>query len=637
MTVLAGLWRFSDQSSDADLVQQVSSMIDAQESYRREALPCRSDVRISGHAAWGQSYRPAAFEQLLDAYAKRGDPAESLLAVDARIDNRPELLDRLGFPQGEPIDDESLIFLAYQRWGTRLVDHVVGDFAVALWDAGRQTMCLIRDPTGQRPLHYHVGPGFVAFASMPQGLHCLRSIQRRLNTSRLAEFIATGPQRGPETVFQDIMRVEPAQIVRVTRSGVQADDYWNMPTGELRYRNPDDYTHAFREVLDRATQARLRDSGNVVAAHLSAGLDSSAVASTAARLSAASGGRVLAVTSAPRQDFAGPVPFGRIGDESPVAAILAAQYHNMDHVVLRSTGLSPLGLLDGDSQLFAQPVGYPCNNLWWQQANEAARAGGARVMLTGEMGNLTISAGGLSVLADYVRAGRLAAWLKEVVALERGGPRWRGLMAASFGHWLPRDLMASLRTFAAGGRAASLETLLAENHRAQALSEESRLGKARSRYSEREIRWDMLKSYDPGNFRKGAVLKWGIDERDPTADRRLVEFCFSLPPEQLLGGGQTRRLARTALADRVPAAIIDGARGYQYADWYESLDQASLAEAAQRIAADPVAAQVIDVDAMNRLIAAWPVGDWASARTIGVYRVGLLRALSAGIFALKAG
>ena len=637
MTVLAGLWRFSDQSGLPDIARAVSSMIRVQQGCEQDAVHRQGSVQISGRTAFGSSDWPDLSRQRSDARRDSYHPAGMLLAMDARIDNRSDLHDRLGLARDEPIDDESLVFLAYRQWGDRLVDHLVGDYALAFWDSSEQVMTLVRDPTGQRPLHYHLGNGFVAFASMPQGLHGLDNVRPALNASRLSEFVAAVPQRGPETFFQGVSRVEPAQIVKITPGGVRADRYWNMPTSELRYRNPDDYTQAFREVLDRATQARLHGAGEVVAAHLSAGLDSSAVASTAARLAAATGGRVLAVTSAPRMAFVGPVPHGRIADESELAAGLAAQYANMDHIVLRSSGVSPLSLLAGDSLLFAQPVGYPCNNVWWRQANEAARSRGATVMLTGEMGNLTISAGGLGVLAEYVRAGRFAAWLREVIALERGGPRWRGLLAASFGPWLPTALLESLRRFAAGGKSAALETLLTDEYRALASAAATRRGQGEARHTERETRWDMLAASDPGTFRKGALLEWGIEERDPTADRRLVEFCFSLPPEQLVGGGRTRRLARIALADRVPAAILDGPRGYQFADWYESLDQPGLAEAARRIAASPVAAQVIDIGAVNRLIAAWPVGNWASAGTIGTYRVGLLRALSAGIFALKAG
>ena len=611
-------------------------MIGAQQRHAQDLVASTARSLESHRIAFAQTDASSKLGHVLSARAKESDTGSSLFAIDGRIDNRSELLDVLGHGRDPSIDDDALFFLAYQRWGSKFVDHVIGDFAGAAWNSHHKALVLFRDATGQRPLHYHLGADFVAFASMPQGLHELAGVRREADLARLAEFVADIPVRGPATFFRNILRVESANIVSITPRGTEARRYWNMPARELYYRNPDDYTEAFREQLDRATRVRLRGAGSVVAAQLSAGLDSGAVASTAARLLTSSGGRVLAITSAPRQDFHGPVPYGRIADEGPLAALLASKYDNMDHVILRSKGVSPLSLLSSDSRLFAQPIGYPCNNVWWRETSDAARSLGATVMLTGEMGNLTISAGGLSVLPDYLRAGNFVTWLREVIALEKGGPRWRGLMAASFAPWLPRGVLSALSSLSADGNAAAPNTLSAMAA-TTAQSRASRHGNSTFGKSDREARWDMVKVVDPGNFRKGALLRWGIDERDPTADRRLVEFCFSLPPRQLLGGGMTRRLARTALADRLPAAILNGPRGYQFADWYESLDKASLTRVARRIAASPVAAQVIDIDAMNRLIGQWPVGDWASARTVGIYRVGLLRALSAGIFALKAG
>jgi hypothetical protein len=65
-----------------------------------------------------------------------------------------------------------------------------------------------------------------------------------------------------------------------------------------------------------------------------------------------------------------------------------------------------------------------------------------------------------------------------------------------------------------------------------------------------------------GITRKGTLADGGIDVRDPTADRRLIEFCLSVPTEQFFRNGVPRALARAALADRVPAdpatSVSDG-------------------------------------------------------------------------------
>ena len=61
---------------------------------------------------------------------------------------------------------------------------------------------------------------------------------------------------------------------------------------------------------------------------------------------------------------------------------------------------------------------------------------------------------------------------------------------------------------------------------------------------------------DRGNFNKGVLATHGLDVRDPTADRRVLEYCLAIPPEQFILGGVPRSLARRAFADRLPAAVL---------------------------------------------------------------------------------
>src|SRR5437763_9947232 len=118
---------------------------------------------------------------------------------------------------------------------------------------------------------------------------------------------------------------------------------------------------------------------------------------------------------------------------------------------------------------------------------------------------------------------------------------------------------------------------------------------------------------DFGQYRKGILGGWGIDKRDATADRRLVEFCLSLPLDMLLSKGERRPLARAALADRLPAEVLDAkGKGYQAADWHEALtrDRPAIAALVERVADDETASSVVDVDWLRAALADWPSGGW---------------------------
>jgi asparagine synthase (glutamine-hydrolysing) len=142
-----------------------------------------------------------------------------------------------------------------------------------------------------------------------------------------------------------------------------------------------------------------------------------------------------------------------------------------------------------------------------------------------------------------------------------------------------------------------------------------------------------------GNFEKGALGGWGVDLRDPTADRRLVEFCLNVPTEQFIIDGVPRALARRALADRLPAAVLkETRRGYQAADWHEAAAKGrrELDDQIVRLQDCRPAAEAIDLARLRRLIEDWPTEGWERQEVMDKYRFALLSGLSVGHFLRRA-
>lgn len=609
-------------------------MISAQLRYG----PHGSAVAELQEAAFGRAIYRRLPEDRFDAQPLIDPSAHWMVVADVRIDNRPEILNDLGRPQSAELSDADLVLLAYTAWGDQAAERIIGDFAFAVWDARQKSLTLARDTAGQRPLHYHLGNGFVAFASMPEGLHQVPGIDPQLDQASLAAFLSDAPRPGSATFYRGVSRVEPGQILKITRDGLKARNYWQAPRREIRYRKSSDYVEALREQLDRATKACLRGVENSVGAHLSAGLDSGAVAATAARLTAPVGGRVVAFTSAPRAGFSGPVLPGRIGDESELAAQVASRYPNMEHVIVRPENVSPLDLVGRHAGLYQEPIGHPCNFVWWSRVHDEAQARGLSVMLTGEAGNLTLSAGGLSTLAEFVRTGQWLRWYREARAVAGHGPSWRGVLATSFGPWMPKPAWRLLANAFGGARRIEPASFLhpSVRHEVESRAGAQRPADSRPGKNDRHARWQLLQQHEPANFRKGILARWGIDERDPTADRRLAEFCLAVPPEQLFSGGVTRRLARAALADRLPPSVLNAPRGYQYPDWYEGITPARLEQSLAELEAGRAAPTLLDFSRLRALAASWPTEGWERIEVIGTYRIAFLMALSAGAFANQA-
>ncbi len=249
MTALAGIWRFGE---GADLAGDCRRMLDAQLSYARRG----PSVRVIGAAALGCALYDLLPEDQFDAQPYVGQADGYVLIADARIDNRDELLGQLGHRAGAEISDSELLYRAYAQWGDLLFEKIIGDFAIAVWNPNEQSLTLARDPSGQRPLHYHAGGGFVALSSMPEGLHALHEIERAVEPRQLALFISDTPLLGRDSYFKGVARVRPGHVVKINRGKVTSRSFWEMPDRELRFRKQSDYVEALREQLERAVRRR---------------------------------------------------------------------------------------------------------------------------------------------------------------------------------------------------------------------------------------------------------------------------------------------------------------------------------------------------------------------------------------------
>jgi asparagine synthase (glutamine-hydrolysing) len=144
---------------------------------------------------------------------------------------------------------------------------------------------------------------------------------------------------------------------------------------------------------------------------------------------------------------------------------------------------------------------------------------------------------------------------------------------------------------------------------------------------------------DIGRYKKGVLAGSGVDFRDPTSDRRLIEYCLRVPLDQYLRNGVPRSLVKQAFAGLLPRAVLEERRrGLQAIDWHEGLTaaRAALSDELGRLKSNDLAARTLDVARLDKLEQSWPQGGWDHPDVVANYRLALLRGVSAGHFLRKA-
>jgi asparagine synthase (glutamine-hydrolysing) len=639
MTAVAGIWRYDGQPGTE---RDCTNMLAALSIYG----PHDSEQADLERISIGRALYRILPEDKFDVQPLIGGGGRFVLVADLRLDNRDELIATLGVAEAATKADSAILLAAWERWGEETPRHLVGDYAFALFDKTAQKLFLVRDHAGQRPLFFHRGKGFFAFATMAKGLHRLPEIPRAPNEERMAEQLALLPESGTDTFFKDVERVLPAHIATVTRDGVAMRRHWEPSYNELRLSGPDEYAEGLLHHFDTAVRAQLRGGERTIGTHLSSGFDSSAVTASAASQLAPHGGKVIAFTSVPREGFDGRTPRLRHGDEGPVAAKTAARYPNIEHVLIRPGDRSPLDGLDRDFFLFERPMLNLCNGVWMSRISDEAKARGLSVMLTGQMGNMSISYDGWTYLPRLFREGHFRTWLRESRGLVRNGHmRVRNVLAQTFGPVMPTVLWRAINRVFRGTTSdiSGYSAIHPERYAALNLEERAKERDLDTDYRPRTdgfaARLWVLSRIDTGTQFKGLLAGWGYEMRDPTADRRLFEFSLNIPESQFLRDGRTKALARHAFKDRLPPEVVHQVgKGYQAADWYESIARArgQLGEELERLGDCAPAAAALDLERLRRLTAEWPTDGWGTQKVMQAYRLALLRGISAGHFLRRA-
>jgi asparagine synthase (glutamine-hydrolysing) len=642
MTALAGVWRF-DGRPDAD--DRCARMLAAQRMYGVDDVGQWSDHEI----ALGRRLTRILPEDKFDTQPLIGGRGRYVLVADVRLDNRDDLVRDLGIQdsRARTLSDAAVLLATIERWREGCIERLVGDYAFAYWDAASRSMLLVRDPLGHQPLHFHRSNKFFAFASMPKGLHALADIPYAPDEERIAEKLLMMPESGTQSFFKGIERVPQGHFAIVTTNSIAIRRHWEPARRPVRYSKTDEYAEALLEKLDLAVSSQLRGTGNI-GAYLSGGLDSGAVVATAARLLAPSGRRIFAFTGVPRCGYRDPGFVRSIHDEGRYAAATAELYPNIDHVLVHNEGCTAerpgVADLDATFYLYDRPATGFSDAGMARSYQKAFAQRDIQVSLSGSAGNCGLSYDGMELLPELLRSGHWLHLAVEAHALVRSGRMgWRGVARETLGPWCPGPLWQWLhrqvgRDLESLDDYSGINTLkLAEIDQSRKDAHDFALRPSSDGFASRL--WHLQRT-DPGNFRKGILAGYKVDERDPTSDIRLLNFCFSVPTDQFLRRGVPRALALRALSDRLPAVVLEPRLARQIADWKEDLSvgRAAMAEELDRIEGCPAAASAIDVPRLREMLTNWPAEEsrWHTHDVWIRYRFALPRAIAAGHFLRRA-
>ena len=537
-------------------------------------------------------------------------PCGAVVCADVFLHDRADLVSTLGAPPSA--SDAELVGFAYDRWADRICDHLSGAYALSIADPRRGGVFLARDHAGTRFLAVAERGDTTAFASTALALTAFPGVGHELDIDRLTEVVLLG--YGTDRTFvRGVKSILPGVSMWIDPDGRRIRRWWvpdPLPirdTGSLIRQAAE-----LRQALERAVASNLR-SVSGVGVLLSGGLDSSSVAAVAARQLAP--GILTSYTSVPPPDWAGDVAPNWIADERAAVEALARRLPNLSPRFVDVRGTSLFDHNEAIWELGGGPARNPLNTVWVHECVRHGAADGLTMLLTGASGNHGFSADGPLWLAELTRRLRFTSVLSEakawkrvtgksVPATLRGNVLWP-LLPARFRQ---RRAVAQRVDFLSDWLSATaiLPSRLAETDLRTMLSElTDPPAKGWARDAARMFHGLAAQAESDSAYH----LRYGIELRDPTADRRLTELTLQQPEWWRRHQGVNRAVCRTAMADVLPPEIGNRITlGAQLPDWLDRMTEAreEIGVELEIMRDHPASREVIDVARLQALYELWP-------------------------------
>jgi len=559
MSGIVGIWNLDGQPVARDVLARLSAML----AHRG---PDGEGLWIGGAAGVACQLMRVTPESAAESQPYVHESGV-VLVFDGRLDNRGELLLALATTagMGPDVPDARLVVAAYHAYGEEFPKHLNGDFALGLFDPGRQRLLLARDAIGIRPLyHCRAGSTFL-FASEIKALLAHPRVTTQPNEDALANIIL-GPGYSPDdlasTCFEGVFRLPPAHVLCVTAGQVVTRRYWDFDlAARARIRSFPECVEAFRVHFEEAVRRRIRSAFPVVVS-VSGGLDSSAIFCAGETLRKREGGQ--------QQPLVGMSYIYAEGLPSDEKAFLLDIERDYGVSIARIPAPATGFLAGARDQVWQGEAPFlDTNSNGTPEFFGHATATGARVMLTGHWGDQMLVE--QAYLVDLFRS---LAWgeVREHLAKFQW---WcpdvdlrhfqRRFLNDVVRRYLPGTLLIllrQLRDVAGAGAAERMGyTKAFRRRRREGLPKAMRNGVEASAHA--AALYSMVRS----NYhvlcmesQNKLAAAYGVEMRFPFLDRDLIAFLLSIPGEMQTWKGTHKALLRYGMSGILPASIA-GRRG----------------------------------------------------------------------------
>lgn len=555
----------------------------------------------------------------------------------ARIDNRLELakLLQLNTYQINKITCSQLIGYAYQKYGRKCVNYLVGDWAFAIWDTKEQILFLARDRIGNSSLYYHQGKDFFVFSTYLQQLLSLDIVEKKLNPNAFLQELQT-IKGDTQTFYKDIYQIPCGHTLTIRENESLLENYW-LPNKikKINYNREEEYVEHFFELFNEAIKCRIGNEKMGIA--LSSGLDSTSIAVLLNNLIPKK--KTLEAFTWYPHKVDQILAKGAIPNEVPIAKKFTQSLERINFnqiTVPEKNFIAHKRLL---LSIFGEPR---LTNLHFMGILEAAYQKDIKTLFTGNLGNYSISYRGninnyySHLLNNLFNTSSLAQLQKiKLQANMSWGKVLLKLATNSIvGHSFQKKRMQKLKKkpyFKNG----ILKDTTVQQKISMYHSNTPALEKIRKANSYPVSNLLSIMQNSTIGSSKAFFKYYDIEECAPAADSRLLEYCLGLPQELFIKNGVEKYIFKKAFSDLLPDYILFAKkRGRQMTNAISKClaEKAEITSLFESFKKSPLANYWLDIDLLKQNLVLLETASSRNDNLSYVYFLNISKGILIGMF-----
>jgi asparagine synthase (glutamine-hydrolysing) len=473
-----------------------------------------------------------------------------ILQFTGRIDNYKSLIDANNLIKNITINE--LVITLHTKFGTDFIKLIEGDWVLSLWIKQKEELLLARDILGNTAVYFHHNSDFFSYSSTLHPLSQNVHIQSTISQVYLLSILETYKLENGQTVYNSIYELPPAHYLIVNRNKIKKKRYWKIENVKPKRKIDSIQTsEKLRYLLSNSINKRIKGVSKL-GTLLSAGLDSSAITVMASLENKKQ--KIYTYTSVPAVDTSHFNTSKWFTDESILVQSITSAYPNLNSKFVSSDVNNFIAELESIYTIHQQPVHIVGNIPWIHQILHSSQKEGVDTLFTGQLGNAIISWTGSKpstyldlLLSLFNRRIKIKDFIKKGYNLSFKSKRNK--LAYQSNSFINKEFVNS------------------SNYKDFIKKMETQ-----NTYSDIKSIQEKCEIIKPDKTSIGSIWQdksfyFNTQILDPTTDKELIEFCFSIPDHLHYNKYHNRLLIRQAMKGFLPDDVrLNKKRGKQGSD-----------------------------------------------------------------------